>query len=91
MRGGQEIDSRKVYISGQMSVEICDVQPLLLLPTVLDLRLLFRKLFIDGPYLLSLLDAGIALQGLITQVPANFQTSKNKGPPGHELRIFLVT
>ena len=48
--------------------KICDVQPLLLLPTVLDLRLLFRKLFIARPYLLSLLDAGIALQGLITQV-----------------------
>ena len=40
----------------------------LLLPTVLDLRLLFRKLLMVGPYLLSLLDAGIALQGLITQV-----------------------
>ena len=37
--------------------------------TVLDLRLLFRKpYYIAGPYLLSLLDAGIALQGLITQV-----------------------
>ena len=48
--------------------EICDVQPLLLLPTVLDLRLLFRELFMVGPYLLSLLDAGMALQGLITQV-----------------------
>ena len=46
----------------------CDVQPFLILPTVLDLRLLFRKLFTVGPYLLSLLDAGIALQGLITQV-----------------------
>ena len=48
--------------------EICDVHPSLLLPTVLDLRLLFRKLFMVGPYLLPLLDAGIALQGLITQV-----------------------
>ena len=34
--------------------EICDAQPFLLLPTVLDLRLLFRKLFMVGPYLLSL-------------------------------------
>ena len=48
--------------------EICDVQPFLLLPTVLDLRLLFRKLFMVAPDLLALLDAGIALQGLITQV-----------------------
>ena len=49
--------------------EICDVHPFLLLPTVLDLRLPFRKLFMMvGTYLLSLLDAGIALQGLITQV-----------------------
>ena len=46
----------------------CDVQPSLLLATVLDPRLLFRKLFMVGPYLLSLLDAGIALQGLITLV-----------------------
>ena len=58
-----------------------DIQPFLLLPKVLDLRLLFRKLyymagpylpfrklFMVGPDLLSLLDAGIALQGLITQV-----------------------
>ena len=35
---------------------------------MLDFRLLFRKLFIAGPYLLSFLDAGIALQGLIAQV-----------------------
>ena len=48
--------------------EICEVQPFLLLPTVLDLRLLFRKLFMVGPYLLSLRDAGIVLQGLIAQV-----------------------
>ena len=48
--------------------KICDVQPFLLLPTVLDLRLQFRKLFMVGPYLPSLLDAGVALQGLITQV-----------------------
>ena len=48
---------------------ICGVQPFLLLSAVLDLRLLFRKpYFIAGPYLLSLFDAGIALQGLITQV-----------------------
>ena len=48
---------------------ICDVQPFLLLPAVLDLRLLYRKPhYMVGPYLLSLLDAGIALQGLITQV-----------------------
>ena len=49
--------------------KIGDVQPFLLLPMVLDLRLLFRKLYyMVGPYLLSPLDAGIALQGLITQV-----------------------
>ena len=48
--------------------KIYDVQTFLLLATVLDLRLLFRKLFIARPYLLSFLDAGIALQGLITQV-----------------------
>ena len=49
--------------------KICDVQPFLLLPMVLDLRLQFRKLYyVVGPYLLSLLDAGIALQGRITQV-----------------------
>ena len=36
---------------------ICDVQPFLLLPTVLYLRLLFRKLFMVGPYLLSLSQA----------------------------------
>ena len=47
---------------------ICDVQPFLLLPMVLDLRLLFRKLLMIGPCLLSLLDAGKALQGLIAQV-----------------------
>ena len=47
---------------------ICDVQPSLLLATVLDPRLLFSKLFMVGPYLRSLLDAGIALQGLITLV-----------------------
>ena len=35
---------------------------------MLALRLLFRKLFMVGPHLLSLLDAGIAPQGLITQV-----------------------
>ena len=49
-------------------MENCDVHNFLLLPQVLYLRLLFRKLFMVGPYLLSLLDAGIALQGLITQV-----------------------
>ena len=49
--------------------KIRDVQPFLLLSAVLDLRLLFRKpYYMVGPYLLSLLDAGIALQGLITQV-----------------------
>ena len=48
--------------------KICDVQPFLLLSAVLDLRLLFNKLLMAGPYLLSLLDAGIALQGLIAQV-----------------------
>ena len=49
--------------------KICDVQPFLLLTAVLDLRLLFRKPFyIVRPYLLSLLDVGIALQGLIAQV-----------------------
>ena len=48
--------------------KVSDVQPFLLLPTVFDLRLLFRKLFMVGPDLLSLLVAGIALQGLITQV-----------------------
>ena len=49
--------------------KICDVQPFLLLSAVRDLRLLFRKpYYMVGPYLLSLLDAGIALQGLITQV-----------------------
>ena len=49
--------------------KICGVQPLLLLSAVLDLRLLFRKpYYMVLPYLLSLLDAGIALQGLITQV-----------------------
>ena len=42
--------------------KICDVQPFLLLPTVLDLRLLFRKLFTVRPYLLSFLDAGIAIE-----------------------------
>ena len=48
---------------------MCDVQPFLLLATMLDLRLLFRKpYYMVGPYLLSLLDAGIALQGRITQV-----------------------
>ena len=57
--------------------EICDVQPFLLLLTVLDLRLLFRKpYYVVGPYLLSLLDAGIARQGLITQVSNN----TNQGP-----------
>ena len=45
-----------------------EVQPFLLLATALARPLLFRKLFIAGLYLLSLLDAGIALQGLITQV-----------------------
>ena len=46
-----------------------DVQHFLLLPAVLDLRLLFRKpYYMVGRYLLSLLDAGIALQRLITQV-----------------------
>ena len=48
--------------------KICDVQPFLLLAAVRDLRLLFRKLFIARPSLLSLLDAGMALQGLSTQV-----------------------
>ena len=40
--------------------ENCDVQPFLLLPTVLDLCLQFRKLFMVWPILLflSLLDAG---------------------------------
>ena len=56
----------------------CDVQPFLLLPTVLDPRLLFRKLFTVGPYLLSLLDAGIALQGLITQVYISGHMSVDK-------------
>ena len=55
-------------MSGQMNVKKCDVQPFLLLPTVLYLCLLLSKLFMVGPYLLSLLDVGIALQGLITQV-----------------------
>ena len=52
-------------------MENYDVEPFLLLPPVLDLRLLFRKLFRDGAHLLSssgLVGAGIALQGLITQV-----------------------
>ena len=45
--------------------KICDVQ----LSAVLDLRLLFGKpYYMVRPYLLFLLDAGIALQGLITQV-----------------------
>ena len=36
---------------------------------MLDLRRLFRKpYYMVRPHLLSLLDAGIALQGLITQV-----------------------
>ena len=48
--------------------EICEVLAFLRFSTMLDLRLLFRKLFMVGPDLLSLLDAGIALQGLITQV-----------------------
>ena len=49
--------------------KICDVQPFLLLSAVLDLRPLFKKpSYMVGPYLLSLLDAGVALQGLITQV-----------------------
>ena len=51
----------------------CDGQPFLVLATVLDLRLMFRKLFIAGPYLPSLLDAGIALQGLITQLLTTIQ------------------
>ena len=38
----------------------CDVQPFLLLPTVLDLRLLFRKLSMVGPYLLSLNQAKLS-------------------------------
>ena len=48
-----------------------DVEPFLLLPPVLDLRLLFRELFIAGAHLLSsstLVGAEIALRGLITQV-----------------------
>ena len=50
-------------------LKICDVQPFPLLSAVLDLRLQFRKpYYMVGPYLLSLLDAGVALQGLITQV-----------------------
>ena len=49
-------------------MENFDVQPFLLLPTVLDLHLLFSKIFMVGPYLLSSLGAGIALQGLIPQV-----------------------
>ena len=49
--------------------KICDGQLVILLSAVLDLRLLFRKPYYKvGPYLLFLLDAGIALQGLITQV-----------------------
>ena len=38
----------------------CDVQPSLLLPTVLDLRLMFRKLFMVGPDLLSLTQAKLS-------------------------------
>ena len=54
---------------------ICDVHPFLLLSAVLDLRLLFRKpYYMVGPYLLCLLDAGIALQGLITQVSGSAVT-----------------
>ena len=45
-------------------MEIYDVEPFLLLPAVLDLRPLVRE-----PYLVSLpVGAGIALQGLVTQV-----------------------
>ena len=44
-----------------------------------DLRLLFRKpYYMVVPYLLSLLDAGIALQGLITQV---IRSSQNIASP----------
>ena len=43
---------------------ICDVQPFLLLPTVLGLRLLFRKLFMVGPYLLSLSHAKLSAHRL---------------------------
>ena len=52
-------------------MENYEVEPFLLLPPVFDLRLLFRELFIDEAHLLSsrsLLGAGRALQGLITQV-----------------------
>ena len=66
----------------------CGVQPFLLVPAVLYLRLLFRKLFMVGPYLLSLLDAGIALQGLITQVckkPFSASTVWGiRGTPAHK-------
>ena len=37
-------------------------------PSVLGPRLLLREIFMVGPYLLSPLGAGIALQELITQV-----------------------
>ena len=61
MRLGSEVVRKSVrgkYIFRDRRVwKICDVQPFLLLPTLLDLRLLFRKLFMVGPYLLSPLDA----------------------------------
>ena len=60
----------------------CDVRPYLLLATVLDPCFLFKKLFMVGPYLLSLLDVGIALQGLITLVYISGQMSvENLGCP----------
>ena len=66
--------SRKVYdrhfVCGmtKSGIELPSLPIIPLLSAVLDFRLLLRKLFIAGPYLLSSLDAGIALQGLITQV-----------------------
>ena len=46
-----------------------DIEPSLILPAVLDLRPLFRELFIAESNLLSVqVVARISLQGLITQV-----------------------
>ena len=62
------IDSTQVYF--QIDMNNSDVESFLLPPAVPDFCFLIRELFIAGPYLLSVhVGAGIALQGLITQVP----------------------
>ena len=63
------IEGEQIFRDGILSRSHYDVEPFLLRPAAPHLSAIFKALFLTRPYLLSLqVGAGIALQGLITQV-----------------------